>query len=214
VADKSGRWVYTSRLYVVLKKPHRTEVTVQATNGIDKSTAGVSFVLRPGLFGLPVGGIDRLATPGDPPPDLGKYFTIIPDKVIMVSTTGQVLRAFYHGVLAHENYVTTGRPELPTVHGTFHVYLKQTPFVFHSPWAPGSPYWYPDSPVRYWMPFIGGYGLHDAPWRQVYGPGTNLPHYSSDPGEPVGSHGCVNIPLADMIWLWDWTDVGTTVVVY
>jgi lipoprotein-anchoring transpeptidase ErfK/SrfK len=48
----------------------------------------------------------------------------------------------------------------------------------------------------------------------VYGPGTNLPHYSSDPGEPVGSHGCVNIPLADMIWLWDWTDVGTTVVVY
>ena len=107
-----------------------------------------------------------------------------------------------------------GMPELPTVHGIFHVYLKQTPFTFISPWPPGSPFYYPPSPVRYWMPFFEGYGLHDAPWRSVYGPGTNLPHYATDPGEPVGSHGCVNIPLADMIWLWNWASVGTTVLVY
>jgi lipoprotein-anchoring transpeptidase ErfK/SrfK len=212
VADKSGRWVYSARLQVPLKTAHSTQVQVRATSGIDSAAGVASFILKPNPNGL--GGIDRLATAIDPSPNLSKYFSVVPDKVIMVSTEGQVLREYDHGVLVHENYVTTGRPELPTVHGIFHVYLKQTPFEFISPWPAGSPFYYAPSWVRYWMPFIGGYGLHDAPWRKVYGPGTNLPHYSTDPGEPVGSHGCVNIPLQDMIWLWNWAEVGTTVVVY
>ena len=213
VADKYGRWVYSTPLFIVLKHQRVANVTVQATSGLDARIAHTSFVLRPGPLGLTAAGFDRLATPSDPTPDLGKYFTTIPDKVVVVSTEGQVLREFDHGVLVHENYVTTGRPELPTVHGIFHVYLKQTPFTFISPWPLGSAYYYPPSPVRYWMPFTGGYGLHDSPWRSVYGPGTNLPHYSTDPGEPVGSHGCVNIPLADMVWLWNWAPVGTPVLV-
>ncbi|MDB5074257.1 MAG: ErfK/YbiS/YcfS/YnhG family protein [Chloroflexi bacterium] len=213
VADKYGRWVYTARLYAPLTHPHTTKVTVQATNGIDQTSADTTFILQPGPPGLVPGG-DNLATPQNPSPDLHTFFTVIPDKVIMVTTEGQVLRAYDHGLLAHETYVTTGRPELPTIHGIFHVYLKQTPFEFHSPWPLGSPFYYAPTWIRYWMPFSGGYGLHDSPWRAVYGPGTNLPHYSSDPGEPVGSHGCVNIPLREMAWLWNWADVGTTVVVY
>ncbi len=214
VADKYGRWVYSTPLLLVIKHQGVTKVTVQVASGLDERTARTTFVLRPGPLGLTAGGFDRLATPIDPPVDLSKYFSSVPDKVIVVSTEGQVLREFDHGVLVHENYVTTGRPELPTVHGVFHVYLKQTPFTFISPWPAGSPFYYPPSPVRYWMPFFQGYGLHDSPWRSVYGPGTNLPHYSTDPGEPVGSHGCVNIPLSDMVWLWNWAPVGTTVLVY
>ena len=213
VADKSGRWVYTARLLVPLKHAHTTQVLVQAVSGFDSAAGDATFILKPNPYGTAAGGIDRLATAQDPSPDLYKFFSVIPDKLIVVSTEGQVLREYDHGVLVHENYVTTGRPELPTVHGLFHVYLKQTPFEFISPWPLGSPFYYPPSWVRYWMPFIGGYGLHDSPWRKVYGPGTNLPHYSSDPGEPVGSHGCVNIPIADMIWLWNWAEVGTPVLV-
>ncbi len=214
VADSQGRWVYTAHLLVPLKYAHAARVTVRAVSGLDSAAGAASFVLKPNPYGLTTGGADHLATAQDPSPDLAKYFSVIPDKVIVVSTEGQVLREYDHGLLVHENYITTGRPELPTVHGIFHVYLKQTPFEFISPWPLGSPFYYPPSWVRYWMPFIGGYGLHDSPWRKVYGPGTNLPHYSSDPGEPVGSHGCVNIPIADMVWLWNWAQVGTPVVVY
>jgi lipoprotein-anchoring transpeptidase ErfK/SrfK len=213
IADNKGRWDYSAPLYVVLKHQATTTVTVEATRGVDRSTAHTSFLLRPGPPGLTPYGFDPLATSQAPAPDLSRYFAVIPDKVIAVSTEGQVLREYEHGVLVHENVVTTGRPELPTIHGIFHVYLKQTPFTFVSPWPLGSPFYYPPSPVRYWMPFIGGYGLHDSPWRRVYGPGTNLPH-TSDPGEPLGSHGCVNIPLPDMIWLWNWAPVGTMVLVY
>jgi lipoprotein-anchoring transpeptidase ErfK/SrfK len=64
------------------------------------------------------------------------------------------------------------------------------------------------------MPFYSGYGLHDAPWRHQYGPGTNV--YGDGPGssEPTGTHGCVNIPFAQTQWLWNWAPVGTPVVVY
>lgn len=48
-------------------------------------------------------------------------------------------------------------------------------------------YW---SPVKYWMPFNGGIGFHDAWWKEINGVeyfgGT---YYLTD-----GSHGCVNLP--------------------
>jgi len=63
------------------------------------------------------------------------------------------------------------------------------------------------------MWFNGGDGIHDASWRAVYGPGTEYPHY--DPyGENVGTHGCVNVPYNAEVWLWNWTPVGTPVIVY
>lgn len=39
--------------------------------------------------------------------------------------------------------------------------------------------------VNFWMPFIGGYGLHDASWRSEFGGDIYLRN---------GSHGCVNLP--------------------
>ena len=39
--------------------------------------------------------------------------------------------------------------------------------------------------VNFWMPFTGGYGLHDAGWRSEFGGDI----YLTD-----GSHGCVNLP--------------------
>jgi lipoprotein-anchoring transpeptidase ErfK/SrfK len=214
VADKDGHWVYSGILYVALKHPMTAHVTVHASNGLDQGTGHASFLLRPGPSGLLRGGIqDRLATAVDPTPQLERYFTTIPDKLIVVSTEGQTLRIYDHGALVHEDYVTTGRPELPTPHGIFQVMARYSPFTFISPWPAGSPYYYPPSPVRFALLFRdGGYFLHDAPWRSVYGPGTNLPH-SSDPGEPLGTHGCINIPLSDMVWLWNFAGVGTTVIV-
>ena len=55
------------------------------------------------------------------------------------------------------------------------------------------------------MEFIGGgYYLHDAPWRDWYGAGSNY-------GD--GTHGCVNIPFDPMERLFQWAQIGDEVVV-
>jgi lipoprotein-anchoring transpeptidase ErfK/SrfK len=137
----------------------------------------------------------------------------LPEKALTISLNEQVLRAFEHGHQVFWTYVTTGRPGLETVTGTFKVYWKVAPWIFHSPWPKGSPYWYPDSKSNLVMWFYSGYAIHDAPWRAYYGPGTQFAHY--DPlGENVGTHGCVNVPHQNMVWLWNWTPTSTPVVVY
>jgi lipoprotein-anchoring transpeptidase ErfK/SrfK len=137
----------------------------------------------------------------------------LPDKALTISLSEQVIRAYEHGHQVFWSYVTTGRPGLETDPGSFKVYWKVSPWTMHSPWPKGSPFWYPDSKVKMVMWFNGGDGIHDASWRSRYGPGTNGPHY--DPtGEDTGTHGCVNVPYSNMVWLWNWTPTGTPVIVY
>ena len=137
----------------------------------------------------------------------------LPDKALTISLREQVIRAYSHGQQVFWSYVTTGRPGLETDPGSFKVYWKVSPWTMHSPWPKGSAYWYPDSKVKMVMWFNGGDGIHDASWRSRYGPGTNGPHY--DPtGEDTGTHGCVNVPYSNMVWLWNWTPTGTPFIVY
>jgi len=137
----------------------------------------------------------------------------LPDKALTISLSEQVIRAYSHGQQVFWTYTTTGRPGLETDKGNFKVYWKVSPWTMHSPWPKGSAYWYPDSKVQMVMWFNGGDGIHDAYWRSRYGPGTNGPHY--DPtGEDTGTHGCVNVPYQNMVWLWNWTPTGTPVIVY
>ena len=59
--------------------------------------------------------------------------------------------------------------------------------------------------VNYWMPFYGGYGLHDATWRSSFGGEIYL--YG-------GSHGCVNLPLKAAATIYNNAPVGTKVILY
>jgi len=94
---------------------------------------------------------------------------------------------------------------VPTKSGTFEVVYKSSPFTFHSPVSPGSPVLYPDAKVRYAMLFDPAEGnfLHDNGARRAYGPGTNGPGVPGGPSS--GTHGCVNVPLAVMAQLYEWT---------
>ena len=49
------------------------------------------------------------------------------------------------------------------------------------------------TPVSYWMPFYGYYGMHDANWRGSFGGSIYLTN---------GSHGCINLPpkMAEQIY--------------
>lgn len=131
-------------------------------------------------------------------------------KRIFVSLSHEALYAYDGDHLVLQTLVTTGNPSLPTPTGHYTVMEKIHPFEFISPWPPGSPFWYAPSWVQYAMLFRdGGYFLHDAPWRSAFGPGTNGP---GQPGTNYGgSHGCVNIPPEAMLFLWNWTPIGTAV---
>ncbi len=59
--------------------------------------------------------------------------------------------------------------------------------------------------VNYWMPFKGGYGLHDASWRSSFGGDIYL--YD-------GSHGCVNLPSGVAGTVYNNIFVGTKVILY
>jgi lipoprotein-anchoring transpeptidase ErfK/SrfK len=125
-------------------------------------------------------------------------------KVILISLHDQSLAAYQDGATFLTTAVTTGRPALPTPTGAFQVLRKSHPWTMHSDFPRWSPYWYPDSPVTYVLWFTNqGHGIHDAPWRATYGPGT----------EAGGSHGCVNVPFAAEKLLFTWADIGTRVVI-
>jgi hypothetical protein len=142
------------------------------------------------------------------------YARTIPAKMIVVSTESQHADMYERSRIVYSTDVTTGGPELPTDHGVFHIDFKASPFVFHSPWPMGSPYYYSPTPVQFWMPFDGGEGLHDASWRSNFGPGSNLATTDLGNGNTIlGTHGCVNLPFAAAQFVWDWAPTGTTVVV-
>lgn len=62
------------------------------------------------------------------------------------------------------------------------------------------------SPVKYWIPFNGNVGIHDADgWRSSYGGQIYLTN---------GSHGCVNTPEPAAKTIYETVTIGTAVVVY
>ncbi|MCX6730485.1 MAG: L,D-transpeptidase, partial [Candidatus Roizmanbacteria bacterium] len=123
-------------------------------------------------------------------------------KIVVVNLNLQRLYAYENGLTLFPNAVpiTTGKQGFETVTGEFAIYIKEQQHKMVSPF-PGIYY---DDVVNYWMPFYLGYGLHDAPWRAVYG--------TQDYGI-VGSHGCVNIPFKETSILYNWAVVGTRVIV-
>lgn len=92
-----------------------------------------------------------------------------------------------------------GMDEAPTVTGTYNIYLKYEMQTMRGTNPDGTKYVSPDVPwVSY---FYEGYALHGAPWRSTFG-------YAGS----EGSHGCVNLPVSDAKWFYDFGDIGTIVV--
>ena len=61
------------------------------------------------------------------------------------------------------------------------------------------------SPVKFWMPFNGNIGLHDASWRSKFGGDLYI---------NGGSHGCVNLPPKKAKQIFSAVQKGEAVVVY
>ena len=85
----------------------------------------------------------------------------------------------------------------PTPHGVFGLTYKTTNAVLR-----GADY---ETPVFYWMPFHGNFGMHDATWRTEFGGDI----YLTD-----GSHGCINLPLDKAEAIYGYVSTGFPIVCY
>ena len=125
------------------------------------------------------------------------YTKELTEEYVIVDLDKQTLY-LYNGTDQYiQTPVTTGKDSTPSDKGLFKIFYKSknTPLI-------GDDY---NVTVDYWMNYNNGEGLHDASWRSVFG--TDSYHYN-------GSHGCINIPphLADDVY--EYTEVGTKVLVH
>ena len=89
--------------------------------------------------------------------------------------------------------VSTGKSTTPTPEGIYTIQRKYSQDRMR-----GADYDIPDVPnVLY---FHRGYAIHGAYWHNSF-------------GTPV-SHGCVNLPLYNAQWLFDWTKINTPVIIH
>ncbi len=94
--------------------------------------------------------------------------------------------------------VVTGKRSTPTITGIYSIYHKTRLQDMSGDNGDGTRYLVKDVPdVMY---FKGDYGIHGAYWNKTWGRG--------------GSHGCVNVPLAEAKWLYGWAPYRTTVATH
>lgn len=101
------------------------------------------------------------------------------------------------GRLVYSIAVTTGATGHDTLLGTWQVQAKES-----DRWLAGEDY---TRFVKFWVPYDGDYGFHDAPWQTVP---FGSPQYRSG-----GSHGCVHLPNTAMEWFYNWIQPGAVVTI-
>jgi LysM repeat protein len=116
--------------------------------------------------------------------------TITTGKQIVVDLSDQRVYAYENGQLVRNVLVSTGLWGTPTVTGDFQIYVKYDSQLMSGPgyYLPGVPW------VMY---FYQGYSLHGTYWHSNW-------------GHPM-SHGCVNMPTPEALWMYNWAPIGTPV---
>ena len=119
-------------------------------------------------------------------------------KRVLVDLSEQKLFQELGGVVIASHVVSSGKASTPTPVGAFTILNKH-----QRAWSRSAKLWMP-----YWMAFrADGYGFHELPeW-----PGGKK-EGKAHLGTPV-SHGCVRIGEGVAKTLYDWTPVGTKVVI-
>ncbi len=112
------------------------------------------------------------------------------ERWIDVSLSEQRLRAYENDEVVRTSLVSTGLPHTPTPPGQFRIWIK---LRYDDMSGPG--YHYPNVP--YVMYYYRGYGIHGTYWHDNF-------------GQPM-SAGCVNLPVEEAAWVYDFVDVGTLV---
>lgn len=126
------------------------------------------------------------------------------DTYVCLDLTLQKVYMLYKGSVVLTSDCVTGSVAggMSTPQGVYTLTYKTKNAVLRGDIQSDGSYGY-ESPVSYWMPFNGGIGFHDASWRSTYG-GTI---YKTN-----GSHGCVNMPLANAAKLYEYINSSMPIV--
>ena len=127
------------------------------------------------------------------------YSKSVGNEYVEISIKQQRIWYYKNGDLKVTSKVVTGNYGTnDTPKGYYKIYQKLSPATLVGPGYA--------SRVSYWMAFTySGCGIHDSSWRSSYG--GNI--YKGN-----GSHGCVNTPYSDVKKLYQYTRIGTPVIVY
>lgn len=130
--------------------------------------------------------------PSNPPASSGGRW-------IDVNLSTQRLQAYEGDKAVYSALVSTGIARYPTPTGTFRIQRKYTyDDMTGGSRARGDYYYLPNVPHCQY--FYAGYSLHGTYWHNNF-------------GTPM-SHGCINLSKADAAWLFNWTSIGTKVVIH
>lgn len=118
---------------------------------------------------------------------------------VEIDLSSQKLWLYKNNKLIVSSPIVTGNILLKhnTPSGIYSLYYKQKNAILR-----GKNY---ASKVSYWMPFNGGIGLHDAPWRSSFG--GNI--YKTN-----GSHGCINLPPNVARIIYNNIKQNTPIIIY
>ncbi len=158
---------------------------LRAANGLTSDTIYVGQRLR-----IPDGSSAPSQPPAPPAPSPGHGTS--GEKWIEVNISQQRVTAYQGQTPVRSTIASTGLARTPTLVGTFYVYAK-----YPSARMRGPGYNLPNVP--HIMYYDRGYGIHGAYWHNNF-------------GTPM-SAGCVNLPLPEAEWFYNWAPMGTKVVV-
>lgn len=133
---------------------------------------------------IPAAGVYVPSAEDAPPP------STTTGRAIVVSVGTQRIYAYENGALVRSHLVSTGMPKTPTVLGDYSIYVK-----YAADDMSGPDYFLPQVP--YTMYFHAGYAIHGTYWHNAFG--------------RVMSHGCVNLPVEEAQWFYNFASVGTPV---
>jgi lipoprotein-anchoring transpeptidase ErfK/SrfK len=171
------------------------------------TTIGAQFGMPPGLIAEANPDIDlnwlqagqQLTIPSE---DVLKPYAPVPGKRIVISTAGQRMRVYENGELLYDWPVSTGLPGSPTYTGDFQILSKQEN-AYASQWD----LWMPHFMAVY--PAGGGVynGIHGLP---ILSSGRRL--WEGALGSPA-SYGCIILGIQEAETLYDWAEIGVSVVI-
>lgn len=121
-------------------------------------------------------------------------------KFIDISLSEQRLRAYENGKLVNTFLVSTGSRKFPTPKGEFSVLAKIPVVKYQWSYGVGHPDNYNLGNVPYNLRVMPHKYIHYAYWHNNFG--------------HVMSHGCINVNLANVKWVYRWADEGIPVSIH
>ncbi len=179
--------------------------------GLALLAGALGLMLVAGLLATQAARIQRrVPAPASPPAivPMPGCMSGAPDELIVIDLQKQRLVAYDHGCPFLTTPITTGSRAAPSTVGTFHVLYKSPMQLLRSPYPPGSPLWYPETPVYDYVAYTQqGDALHSAEWE------SNSEFGAGSENGPYASHGTVHVPIGALRQLYGWVQIGATVVV-